>query len=93
MADSGDGRWDIEWKFVPCPGESISFKFEGSNAYFWKLQPQGIETPVEFLTINGKEASRTQDNHFELEGGPWSGAQTVVTTTVAGVSRTSEVSL
>ncbi|CAM9901943.1 unnamed protein product, partial [Hapterophycus canaliculatus] len=82
---SGDGRWDIEWNFVACPGESISFKFEGSNAYYWKLQPQGTKTPVESLTINGQGASRTDDNHFILEGGLWSGAQTVVTTTVGGV--------
>ncbi|CAM9495915.1 unnamed protein product, partial [Scytosiphon promiscuus] len=89
---SGDGRWDIEWEFVACPGESISFKFEGSNQWYWKLQPQGTKTPVVSLTINGKAASRTDDNHFVLEGGPWHGPQTVVTTTVAGVIRTSQAS-
>ncbi|CAM9416936.1 unnamed protein product, partial [Hapterophycus canaliculatus] len=93
MSVSGDGRWDIEWKFVPCPGETISFKFEGSNPYFWKIQPQGTETPVESVRINGQRMARTLDNHFELEGGPWEGSQTVETTTVAGVTRTSEVSL
>lgn len=93
MSMSGDGRWDIEWKFVACPGETVSFKFEGSNPYFWKLQPQGTKTPVESLTINGQVASRTQDNFFELEGGPWEGSQTVETVTVAGVTEISEVSL
>ena len=89
----GDGRWDIEWEFVPCPGESISFEFEGSNAHYWKIQPRGTETPVVSLTINGQAASRTQDNFFVLEGGPWEGAQTVETTTVAGVTETTQVSL
>ncbi|CAN0218075.1 unnamed protein product [Scytosiphon promiscuus] len=89
---SGDGRWDIEWEFIACPGEDIAFKFEGSNQWYWKLQPQGTKRPVKSLTINGKAASRTDDNHFVLEGGPWYGSQTVVTTTVAGVTQTSQVS-
>eukprot|EP00752_Nemacystus_decipiens_P013640 g12093.t1 len=90
---SGDGRWDIEWEFVPCPGESISFVFEGSNPYYWKIQPRGTKTPVVSLTINGKAAWRTQDNFFELGGGPWNGPQTVVTETMFGVTQTSQVSL
>ncbi len=89
---SGDGRWDIEWEFVPCPGESISFAFEGSNAYYWKIQPRGTSTPVESLKINGQTAYRSQDNHFILEGGPWEGEQEVTTTTVAGVTQTTMVS-
>ncbi|CAM9496123.1 unnamed protein product, partial [Scytosiphon promiscuus] len=92
FSKSGDGRWDIKWEFVPCPGESISFKFEGSNQWYWKIQPQGTKTPVVSLTINGQRASRTDDNHFVLQGGPWYGSQTVVTTTVDGVIRTSNVS-
>ena len=93
FAKSGDGRWDIEWKFVSCPGESISFEFEGSNAEYWKIQPRGTKTPVESLTINRLAASRTLDNFFLLSGGPWEGAQTVETTTVAGVVQTTQVSL
>ncbi|CAM9727514.1 unnamed protein product [Hapterophycus canaliculatus] len=90
---SGDGRWDIEWKFVACPGETISFRFEGSNNYYWKLQPRGTKRPVESMTINGKDASRTDDNHFVLDDPSLGGTQTVVTTTVDGVSQTSQVSL
>eukprot|EP00752_Nemacystus_decipiens_P013639 g12092.t1 len=90
---SGDGRWEIEWEFVPCPGESITFQFEGSNAYYWKIQPRGTRTPVVSLTINGQPASRSQDNFFILEGGPWEGAQTVQTTTVAGVTESTQVTL
>lgn len=87
------GVWDIEWKFVACPGEAISFTFGISNPYFWSLQPRGTKTPVESLTINGQEAARDQFNYFKLAGGPWTGAQTVVTTTLAGVVQTSQVTL
>ena len=90
---SGDGRWDIEWEFVPCPGEKIEFVFEGSNEWYWKLQPRGTSTPVVSLAINGEEAKRTDDNHFVLGGGPWKGAQTVTTVTVAGVTQDTQVSL
>lgn len=32
FAMAGDGRWDIKWKFVPCPGsnDKPSFLFEGA---------------------------------------------------------------
>ncbi|CAN0259808.1 unnamed protein product, partial [Pylaiella littoralis] len=64
---SGDGRLLVDWKLVPCPGESTSFHFEGSNGYYWKVQVRGTETPVLTLSINEEEAARTDDNFFELE--------------------------
>ena len=91
---SGDGRWAIEWEFVPCPGGDISFVFEGSHEWYWKLQPRGTSTPVVSLKINGREAQRMDDNFFVLDnGGPWYGDQTVTTVTVAGVTRDTQVSV
>ena len=90
---SGDGRWDIEWEFVACPGESVSFEFQGSHEYYWKIQPRGTSTPVVSLEINGQKTYRTDDNHFVLDGVLLNGAQTVTTTTVAGVTQTFRVSL
>ncbi|CAB1107438.1 unnamed protein product [Ectocarpus sp. CCAP 1310/34] len=91
---SGDGRWDIEWKFVACPGEETSFVSPSANPYYWKVQPRGTTTPVVSLTVDGQSAMRTTDNHFEVhnDGAAWSGAQTVVTTTVSGVTEIAEVS-
>jgi len=90
---SGDGRWDIEWEFVACPGESISFVFEGSHTYYWKIQPRGTSTPVESLEVNGMKASRTDDNFFVLDNVFFEGEQEVTTTTVAGVTQITMVSL
>lgn len=91
FSQNGDGRWDIKWEFVKCPGESLTFVFEGSNNYYWKIQPLGTKTPVKTLKINGKTAARQDDNHFVLHG-TFMGTQTVVTTTVDGVTQTSKVS-
>eukprot|EP00171_Calliarthron_tuberculosum_P012836 IDg12836t1 len=63
----GDGRWKINWKIVPCKAEKkISFQFEGSNLFYWKLQPRGMESPPLKVTIDGDDAKRSQDNHWIL---------------------------
>ncbi|CAN0347440.1 unnamed protein product, partial [Ascophyllum nodosum] len=95
FSKSGDGRWDISWKFVKCPGSSKpSFIFEGSHEYYWKIQPRGTKTPVAELTVEGASGTRTDDNFFEVFGAPYPlyGAQTVKTTTMLGVTKTQEVS-
>lgn len=67
LSSVGDGRWDISWELVPCPGEErISFQFEGSNRYYWKLQPRGMRSPVKRVVINGQDAQFTQDNHWVM---------------------------
>lgn len=39
FASSGDGRWDITWRFVPCEDSSDqTFLFEGSNEFYWKVR-------------------------------------------------------
>lgn len=94
FSESGDGRWDIEWNFVECPGAGDpSFVFEGSNNFYWKIQPRGTATPVETLTVNGVKAAKTNDNFFEIqEGGPFEGPQTVETWTIGGDYFSSDVS-
>ena len=97
FSKSGDGRWDISWKFVPCPGGSDkpSFIFEGSHEYYWKIQPRGTKTPVVELKVDGAAGTRTDDNFFEVWGAPYPlyGPQTVETKTMDGVTSTQEVSL
>ncbi|CAM9965889.1 unnamed protein product [Ascophyllum nodosum] len=96
FSKSGDGRWDISWKFVACPGsDKPSFIFEGSHEYFWKIQPRGTKTPVTELTVDGASGVKTDDNFFEIPGAPYPlyGAQTVKTTTMLGKTATQEVSL
>ncbi|CAN0373521.1 unnamed protein product [Pylaiella littoralis] len=90
----GDGRWDISWKFVSCPGEDLSFVSPSANPWYLKVQPRGTKTPVKSLTINGQTADRTADNHFirENTGEGWSGTQTLKITTVAGETETVDVS-
>ena len=96
FSKSGDGRWDISWTFVECPGsDTPSFIFEGSHEYYWKIQPRGTKTPVEELTVDGASGSKTDDNFFGVPGAPYPlyGAQTVKTTTMMGKTATQEVSL
>lgn len=85
LSMSGDGRWDVSWRFVPCPGSSfpMSFLFEGSNDFYKKVQPRGSRSPVTSMSINGILGSRTKDNFYEFHGHfPASGK--VVMSTVLG---------
>lgn len=50
FAADGDGRWDISWHFVPCDGgDDITYIFEGSNEFYWKIQPRGGKVSVYIL--------------------------------------------
>lgn len=90
----GDGRWDIEWKFVECPsGGDPSFIFEGSNDWYWKIQPRETKSPVMQLWVGGEQAEMTQDNFFTATTGPFFGEQTVKTTTLTGETRSTKVAL
>ncbi|CAM9699042.1 unnamed protein product [Ectocarpus sp. 13 AM-2016] len=94
FAADGDGRWDISWHFVPCEGSADqTFLFEGSNEFYWKIQPRGGRSPVERLWINGDEAERSEDNFFILEGGPFDGEQEVHTKTVLNKRRRQSVAM
>lgn len=67
LSESGDGRWKIKFRFVKCPFRNrLSFLFEGSHQYYWKIQPRGLRVPARKVTINGRMAKRSQDNFFEL---------------------------
>ena len=94
FAKSGDGRWDISWKFVECPsGGDPSFIFEGSNEWYWKIQPRGTKSPVSELWVDGNKASMTQDNFFTAQGGPFYGEQVVKTKTMFGETKKTKVSM
>lgn len=69
LAESGDGRWDISWKAVPCETGTISFYFEGSNNFYLKMQPRNMASPATTVKVNGAEGTRTQDNFFEFSDG------------------------
>lgn len=43
---------------------------------------QTIQAPVEKLWVNDVRATRTQDNFFEIESGPYNGEQVVKTKTM-----------
>lgn len=69
LAQPGDGRWDIKWHFVPCPGQKVAFFFEGSNTYYYKIQPRGVPMPIKKLFVSGREGRRVMDNFFEIHNG------------------------
>jgi len=75
IGTSGDGKWGISWKAIPCPvgSSKFSYKFAGSNPYYLKLQVVGHSVPVQSVEfVYGSTAyagSRTSDNFFTLPGG------------------------
>lgn len=93
LSKSGDGRWAVKWKVVPCPpGSNISFQFEGSNRWYFKLQPRGMQSPASSVLVDGVKALRTQDNHFVVQSGNGFGRRTtVVVNTVLGQSVTTKI--
>lgn len=69
LSVSGDGRWDVSWKFIPCPSNNPSFLFEGSNQFYWKIQFRGSVYPIQSAFIAGIKGLRTQDNFFIFQNG------------------------
>lgn len=85
ISRSGDGRWDVSWKVIPCEGDSrIQFQFEGSNGHYLKLQPRGMKSPATSLKVNGVPARKTQDNHWIAQNGPFKTPFHVEVRTVLG---------
>lgn len=82
LSMSGDGRWDVSWKFVACPGSSfpVSFLLEGSNDFYKKVQPRGTRGPVRSMSINGIQGRRTVDNFFVFDSGFPASAEAVLST-------------
>lgn len=87
LSSVGDGRWDIEWQVVPCvAAPKIQFLFEGSNPYYWKLQPRGMKSPCTELLVNGVKAELKQDNHWVYQSGkPITNAKVTVKTVLGEV--------
>jgi len=75
IGSSGDGAWTITWQAIPCPvgTQKFSYKFEGSNPYYLKLQVVGHSVPVQSVQfVSGSTAYagvRTSDNFFTLPSG------------------------
>lgn len=71
LSSSGDGRWNISFKFIPCPNNQPELLFEGSNDYYKKIQIRGLTYPAWGMHINGKRGDRSQDNFFVSYNGPF----------------------
>lgn len=68
LSRSGDGRFQIKFQFIPCPfNEDLSFLFEGSHTFYWKVQARGLQYPVGKVVANGIVGYRTQDNFFVMQ--------------------------
>ena len=54
LGTSGDGRWDIEWIAVPCPGSigNLQYMGQGSNPFYIKLQVRNHVIPVRLEILN-----------------------------------------
>jgi len=70
----GDGRWKISWTAVDCPvGDSkIKYFFEGTNAYYVKVQPAGTMLPLTKVELKvgstWKTATLSADNFWIASG-------------------------
>lgn len=88
LSQSGDGRWEVKIKFIPCPNDNEpSFLFEGSNGFYKKLQFRGGKYPVTKMSIDGIPGFKSQDNFFiAMNGGGFRGTGTVVMSDLSGRS-------
>lgn len=68
LAKDGDGRWRVSWRFVRCPGGRVSYLFQGSHAWYVKIQPRGLKSPARRVKVGGVEARYTPDNFFVASG-------------------------
>lgn len=85
LAMLGDGIWDISWKVVECkPAPHLELLFEGSNPWYWKVQPRGMIAPATQVVIEGQVCDWKEDNHWVcfMDGKP--GYKTVKVTNVLG---------
>lgn len=90
LSMSGDGRWKVSWRFVPCPGGSVSFLLEGSNAFYKKIQPRGMKGPALSFAVNGVQGTRKMDNFFEFHSS-FPTPATAVIRTVLGETLTVQI--
>lgn len=87
LAVSGDGRWGISWVAVACPTKGLpwSYKLQGSNQWYAKIQVVGGLVPVFGVSLSGVACTRTQDNFFTCSGNwPAGTSIPVVVTSVFG---------
>jgi expansin (peptidoglycan-binding protein) len=85
LASNGDGRWKVKWEYVPCPRAGrISYKFEGSNPWYVKIQPRGMATPAKKVVVGGVPATFTQDNFWVATKGTGFPATVKVQVTTVG---------
>lgn len=85
LAMDGDGRWQTTFEFVPCPvGEKMSYKYEGSNPSYVKVQPRGCSTPPSKVSVDGVGATFTDDN-FWVAHGSFGASVKIDTWTTAGM--------
>lgn len=70
LSKSGDGRWKVRWELIKCPNSGdISFYFEGSNPFYYKVQPRGLPSPATKVMIGGIQGRRSDDNFYIAENG------------------------
>lgn len=64
----GDGRWDLEWKIIPCPSTGgLTVTRESGNKYYSKLKVEGGPSPVTSMKCDGITGKRTSDAFFEFQ--------------------------
>lgn len=68
---SGDGRWPLTWKTIPCPtfDGGLSVTRENGNRYYAKLKIEGGPSPVRSLNCGSIQGTKTEDAFFEFQDG------------------------
>uniref|UniRef100_A0A2C9LC39 Expansin-like EG45 domain-containing protein n=1 Tax=Biomphalaria glabrata TaxID=6526 RepID=A0A2C9LC39_BIOGL len=75
FALDGDGRWNITMQAVQCPvgSSTIQYAFQGSNAWYIKLQIRNARIPITGVQIEKNGAWQTLthsiDGYWLLSGG------------------------
>ncbi|KAL8564467.1 hypothetical protein ACOMHN_017609 [Nucella lapillus] len=62
LAIDGDGRWDIEIQAIQCPVNDtyIQYQFQGSNAFYLKLQVRNVRVPPHKVAVKDSKGTWVQ---------------------------------
>lgn len=69
LGKHGDGHWGVSWHPIPCPWHNPKIVLHaGCNKNFAKVQGRYLDSPMEWVEINGQRShNRFHDNFFVFQ--------------------------
>lgn len=68
LGESGDGRWNLQWKTIPCPSRGKRCETEGSHRHYGKIKCTGGRSGVKSMSCGGMGSGNpTPDGFFTFQ--------------------------